>query len=191
MGSSQTRAQARVPCIGRRILSHCATSEVPSHSFVYDSFLSVGTTSPQSDYKLLVVFCECDQNSITLLLWLIYAAGSVLKCEGLIYISYITSSVTSTRKDIGLIFLGTYCLPGHASSEQAFFSQDRPYETEMHQCYPRNTIFHKAVTRLNCRNRKDGDRGSPFYLQSGMFILSVWSYLFIFLLNSLSFKKFY
>ena len=27
VGSSQTRAQTRVPCIGRRILNHCATRE--------------------------------------------------------------------------------------------------------------------------------------------------------------------
>ena len=30
MGSSWTRARTRVPCIGRRILNHCATREVPS-----------------------------------------------------------------------------------------------------------------------------------------------------------------
>ena len=29
MGSSRTRARTRVPCIGRRILNHCATREVP------------------------------------------------------------------------------------------------------------------------------------------------------------------
>ena len=29
MGSSQTRARTRVPCIGRRILNHCATREAP------------------------------------------------------------------------------------------------------------------------------------------------------------------
>ena len=28
MGSSQTRAQTHVPCIGRRILNHCATREI-------------------------------------------------------------------------------------------------------------------------------------------------------------------
>ena len=27
VGSSQTRARTRVPCIGRRILNHCATTE--------------------------------------------------------------------------------------------------------------------------------------------------------------------
>ena len=29
VGSSWTRARTRVPCIGRRILNHCATREVP------------------------------------------------------------------------------------------------------------------------------------------------------------------
>ena len=29
VGSSQTRAQTRVPCIGRQILNHCATRETP------------------------------------------------------------------------------------------------------------------------------------------------------------------
>ena len=33
MGSSRTRDQTRVPCIGRRILSHCATREVPPFGF--------------------------------------------------------------------------------------------------------------------------------------------------------------
>ena len=31
VGSSRTRAQTRVPCIGRQILSHCTTREVPDH----------------------------------------------------------------------------------------------------------------------------------------------------------------
>ena len=29
VGSSQTRAQTRVPCVGRQILNHCATREAP------------------------------------------------------------------------------------------------------------------------------------------------------------------
>ena len=29
VGSSRTRARTRVPCIGRRILNHCTTWEVP------------------------------------------------------------------------------------------------------------------------------------------------------------------
>ena len=34
VGSSQTRAQTRVSCIGRRILNHCATREVQFNVFV-------------------------------------------------------------------------------------------------------------------------------------------------------------
>ena len=33
VGSSQTRARTRVPCIGRQILNHCATREAPSLHF--------------------------------------------------------------------------------------------------------------------------------------------------------------
>ena len=33
MGSSQTRARTRVPCIGRQILNHCATREAPGYNF--------------------------------------------------------------------------------------------------------------------------------------------------------------
>ena len=33
VGSSQTRARTRVPCIGRQILNHCATREVHAASF--------------------------------------------------------------------------------------------------------------------------------------------------------------
>ena len=35
VGSSQTRARTRVPCIGRQILNHCATREAPFIAF-YD-----------------------------------------------------------------------------------------------------------------------------------------------------------
>ena len=34
MGSSQTRDRTRVPYIGRRILNHCTTREVPGHEFL-------------------------------------------------------------------------------------------------------------------------------------------------------------
>ena len=33
VGSAQTRARTRVPCIGRQILNHCATREARSWSF--------------------------------------------------------------------------------------------------------------------------------------------------------------
>ena len=34
VGSSQTRARTHVPCIGRQILSHCATREAPDRLLV-------------------------------------------------------------------------------------------------------------------------------------------------------------
>ena len=33
VGSSQTRARTRVPCIGKQILSHCTTREAPKYEF--------------------------------------------------------------------------------------------------------------------------------------------------------------
>ena len=39
MGSSRTRARARVPCIGRRILNHCATREVPDDHLLKGALL--------------------------------------------------------------------------------------------------------------------------------------------------------
>ena len=38
VGSSRTRARTRVPCIGRRILNHCATREVPVPDFFSSTF---------------------------------------------------------------------------------------------------------------------------------------------------------
>ena len=37
VGSSQTRARTRVPCIGRQILNHCATREAPLLRFLIPS----------------------------------------------------------------------------------------------------------------------------------------------------------
>ena len=53
VGSSRTRAQTRVPCIGRRILNHCATREV----LVKGHFLKVceGLGKPQGTVKDLQV----------------------------------------------------------------------------------------------------------------------------------------
>ena len=41
VGSSRTRAQTRVPCIGRRILNHCATTEVPDVDHFLKSLLNL------------------------------------------------------------------------------------------------------------------------------------------------------
>ena len=36
VGSSQTRARTRVPCIGRQTLNHCATREAPAPTFILE-----------------------------------------------------------------------------------------------------------------------------------------------------------
>ena len=74
VGSSQTRARTRVPCIGRQILNHCATREAPQYdiltsNYICNSFISKqghilrywglglqhifwgDTTQPITDYK--------------------------------------------------------------------------------------------------------------------------------------------
>ena len=39
VGSSQTRAQTRAPCVGRQILNHCATREAPSFFLFFLPFI--------------------------------------------------------------------------------------------------------------------------------------------------------
>ena len=41
VGSSWTRARTRVPCIGRRILNHCATREIPNLFLYLILFLTI------------------------------------------------------------------------------------------------------------------------------------------------------
>ena len=46
MGSSQSRAQTRVPCIGRRVLNHCATREVPTSALLLHASTTRGGGVP-------------------------------------------------------------------------------------------------------------------------------------------------
>ena len=50
MGSSRTRTRTHVPCIGRRILNHCATREVPR--FYLLTYLLPASTSPPPIWKV-------------------------------------------------------------------------------------------------------------------------------------------
>ena len=59
VGSSQTRARTRVPCIGRRILNHCTTREAPA------AFL----TSVWRPYLSTSILLPFPQQSLTLLSW--------------------------------------------------------------------------------------------------------------------------
>ena len=48
VGSSRTRARTRVPCIGRWILNHCATREVPKDQTLNVAYNPHSLTSPAS-----------------------------------------------------------------------------------------------------------------------------------------------
>ena len=50
VGSSRTRARTRVPCIGRRILNHCATREAPISWLLTNSLLSLRKNKKISDF---------------------------------------------------------------------------------------------------------------------------------------------
>ena len=53
VGSSQTRARTRVPCIGRQTLNHCATREAPQQFFIRQGvFFPKTNTYLQVLYKL-------------------------------------------------------------------------------------------------------------------------------------------
>ena len=55
VGSSRTRARTRVPCIGKRILNHCTTREVPLHlifMFMVSYQISIQITFPLSMFSL-------------------------------------------------------------------------------------------------------------------------------------------
>ena len=41
VGSSQTRARTRVPCIGRQTLNHCATREAPQNNYFIQVWMPV------------------------------------------------------------------------------------------------------------------------------------------------------
>ena len=69
--SSRTRAQARVPCIGRWILSHCATREAHSRSF-------------NSIFKCLFILCKILSASP----WAEFITTSLRPQKGFRHLSY-------------------------------------------------------------------------------------------------------
>ena len=52
VGSSQTRARTRVPCIGRQTLNHCATREALAVVFYQDVCLTTHISQPKIIYNL-------------------------------------------------------------------------------------------------------------------------------------------
>ena len=77
VGSSQTRARARVPCIGRQTLNHCATREAPGFIFLFfifkDSLLNIYLFV----YLLAASGLSCRMWDLPL-----QRAGSSLRCAG-------------------------------------------------------------------------------------------------------------
>ena len=49
VGSSQTRARTRVPCVGRQILNHCATMEAQKWTLLLSSFYREKTKAQRSE----------------------------------------------------------------------------------------------------------------------------------------------
>ena len=75
VGSSQTRAQTRVPCIGRQTLNHFATREAPIKLFlilVFSFFICLGLAALtrilssvlNSKPSLLYPYVKCDSSNI-------------------------------------------------------------------------------------------------------------------------------
>ena len=57
VGSSQARARTHVPCIGRRILNHCATRGAPTDIY-FSPFWSLGSPGSRCQYiRFLVRTC--------------------------------------------------------------------------------------------------------------------------------------
>ena len=54
-GSSRTRARTRIPCIGRRVLNHCATGEVPVPEFLQSLTCSSSLPQPRGQWVVLKV----------------------------------------------------------------------------------------------------------------------------------------
>ena len=52
VGSSQTGARTRVPCIGRQILNHCATREAPHRLFDCNDGLKKGEQESRDDLNV-------------------------------------------------------------------------------------------------------------------------------------------
>ena len=56
VGSSQTRAQTRVPCIGRQILNHCATREAPKcYTFYIQNYLRIALSSGHHAVRVISI----------------------------------------------------------------------------------------------------------------------------------------
>ena len=62
-GIFRTRAQTRVPCIGRRVLNHWATREAPSLTF--SASFGIGCTTLLLEIVSLFSFCDTSGSQFT------------------------------------------------------------------------------------------------------------------------------
>ena len=100
VGSSQTRARTHVPCIGRWILNHCATREVPVCFFNCVISLELKGNLSSLGLLLYVPFTDSSQSPI-----------AALKLYS-VWIEHITSSSTISLLPHSLtsvIHCGTLC----------------------------------------------------------------------------------
>ena len=67
MGSSQTRARTRVPCIGRQILNHCATREAPLQDILKCPFFK-----PESNQGASIVMSLCNLDQFPNLFYFLF-----------------------------------------------------------------------------------------------------------------------
>ena len=87
VGSSQTRARTRVPCISRQILNHCATREALFKNSLYQ-------------FSMYDIFCKYFS------LILLFAFYHQLQCFNMCYVAYILSwNQSQLSSDLGYIKL--------------------------------------------------------------------------------------
>ena len=90
VGSSQTRARTRVPCLGRQILNHCATREAPVSRFFDDGHSDRYEVIPHCSFFFLILFIYLFMTVLSLRFFarafsLVVASGghSSSRCMGL------------------------------------------------------------------------------------------------------------
>ena len=73
--SSQTRNPTHIPCMGRRILNHWTTREVPSSNFLFDKFTVGSLHIGQNIQHVILHLPQGDEHAETVW-WMKVATGS-------------------------------------------------------------------------------------------------------------------
>ena len=107
MGSSQTRARTRVPCIGRQILNHCATREALGwlfQSYVrclvppYLPLCPCGISSARASCVAWFFSQRDGLRGVTRLLWPLASMGQEVEAAGKHSIALASSTAQSTPR---------------------------------------------------------------------------------------------